>query len=385
VTEIVDTRFHSLFARSQARLDLPRGLHLLGGVEYTGILYRGDDRHQANVDLTDPAGEFAQLDEFRTYGPVYEPILDRPVHRIGSYVQAVSGQLLGDAAELTAGARYDTLHFHYDEVDEPARSSREGSFHQLSPRVGLVVRPHRSLRLKAMAGRSFRTPTIIELFLSNSWSGATDPEALEPESSRTYELAVDWAPASWARLRANVLHVDQKNTIDFDNATGLLRNILSNRRGGGEVEALVERRVGPMEVSGFASYSYARLLDEEVLDPALTPSSSLVWSPGHMLKGGLRANDSWYGGSLSGTWQGMVRRRSSDRMDPLFRTLRPPSVPAWLAINASLFVRPRGGIKVGLEGWNLLGSSGHLVAPNDHSFDYPIAPREILGVVELDL
>ncbi len=385
VTEVVNTSLHSLFGRGQVEIGLPRGATALGGVEYTGVLYGGDDRHLANAQLVDPSGEYPQLDDFRAQGDMYEPIRDRPVHRIGVYGQAVSGRLLGERVELTLGGRYDDLFYRYVDVASAERPVLSDSHQQLSPRAGLVVRPADSVRLKLMAAHAFRTPTVVELFASNSWTAASNPAVLRPETVTSYEAAVDWAPIAPVRLRASVFYIDHRHVIEYDAVDGLLENIFSNRRAGGELEVLAQTRLGGFSVDGFASASAVRLLDETVLNPELAPSDRLVWAPSHLAKAGARATAARFGGTATLYYQGIARRRASDRSDDMWNQLRPSSVPAWLTVGATLFYRPHPGIKLGLEGSNLFDTAGPIINRGPHSFDYRTPPREILGVVEIDL
>ena len=385
VTEAVDTSFDSYSARGQLELEVGRGATALAGVEYQGVLYGGDEQHYANADILDPSGEFPQLDDFRPLGPVYEPIVDRPVHRMSVYGQAVSGKLLGDYLELTAGARYDDLFYTYEDIADPSRPEVSDSQRQLSPRLGLVARPADSLRLKLMAGHAFRTPTIVELFAANSWTATSNPKQLRAETSDSYEAAVDWAPADAVRIRGNAFYVDHRDAIDYALVDGLLHNVLSSKRAGGELELVGQGKVGEVAIDGFASYSHARLLDETVHDELLTEEDRLSWSPSHMIKAGLRAATRRVGGTVSAYWQGTTRRRSSDSADEMWSAMRPADIAPWLTTNATLFVRPTEGLKLGVEGTNILGTGGRIIAPGSHSYDYRVAPREIMGVVEVKL
>jgi outer membrane receptor protein involved in Fe transport len=385
VTEMVDTAFRSLLARGQAEIGLGGGASLLGGLEYTGVLYEGDDSHQSNAMLVDPTGEYPQLDDFREQGDVYEPILDRPVHRVGAYAQAVSGELLGKRVELTLGARYDNLFYRYADLEAVDRPVLSDSHQQVSPRAGLVVRPSDTVRLKLMAGHSFRTPSIVELFSSNGWTASSNPKELRPETMTMYEAAADWAPLPPVRLRLNGFYIDHRHTIDYEVEGGLVKNIFSNRRVGAELELLAQTRFGRTALDGFASTTYVRLVDEEVLDPELDESDRLVWAPSHLAKSGARVSRGPFGGTATLYYQGKTRRRSSDRIEPMWNQLRPRDVPAWLSVAATAFYRPWAGVKVGVEATNLFDTAGPLINQGAHAFDYRTPPREVMAVVELDL
>jgi outer membrane receptor protein involved in Fe transport len=383
VTEVMAYDTQALFLRSQAQLDLDGGVGLLAGVEYSGLLYSGDDQHYANAQLVDETGAYPALDEYREHGSVYAPIEDRPVHKMGMYAQAVSGKLLGERLELTLGARGDVLAYRH-QVQGIAESEAIG---EISPRAGLVWRAHDTARFKLMAGRAYRTPTISELFATNTWSSNSNPHTLEAERATTLELAADWAPASPVRLRGNAFFIDHDNVVDYvlTDSVFTIENVYSDRRAGAEAEAIVEKKLGPVHLDAFASYSYVRLIDEEVNDPMIGESEVLVWSPSHMIKGGVRASSKRIGGTLLAYAQSKTRRRTSDRMDESFRDARPFDLPGWFNLDASLFVRARDGIRLGVEAHNLLGTAGGLVAPGAHSFDYRMPATDVLGTLGIDL
>ena len=385
VTEAVDTHFDGALVRGQAEVSAGRGATLLGGVEYGGVFYGGDRAHYANAQLVDPDGEYPPLDEFAPLGPTFEPILDRPVHRVGVYSQAVSGRMLGRRVELTVGARFDDLFYRYQDVTDPERPVVSDSQRQFSPRAGLVVRPSESVRLKLLAGHAFRTPNIVELFSANSWTASASPSALRPETTTSYEAAVDWAPAAALRVRGNAFYIDHRDSMDYAPTDGVISNIFSNRRAGGELELLGEARVGPLTVDGFASYSHVRLVDETVLAPEWTRARTLVWAPRNLVKSGLRVNHRRFGFTATAYYQGKTRRRASDRTEELWNPLRPHDVPGWISTSATLFVRPHPGVKLGIEGKNIFNVRGPIISPQAHAFDYRIPPRQLLGVIEIDL
>jgi vitamin B12 transporter len=80
----------------------------------------------------------------------------------------------------------------------------------LSPRAGLVWAARSDLRLRASWGEGFRAPALGELFYP--FSG--NPE-LEPEESRSFELAVDYQPGAFAFSLA-AFDNRQTNLIDYD-------------------------------------------------------------------------------------------------------------------------------------------------------------------------
>lgn len=121
--------------------------------------------------------------------------------------------------EFTAGARYD-------------RYSDFGG--TLNPRLALVWQTTERLTTKLMYGRAFRAPSFLELYTLTS---ATRPNPdLDPERSRTWDLAFSWAAAPNLRLGVTLFHFAQSDLISLD-AANQYQNIGNNRTRGIELEA----------------------------------------------------------------------------------------------------------------------------------------------------
>ncbi len=173
-----------------------------------------------------------------------------------------------------------------------------------------------------------------------------------------------------------------RNQIDYTVTD--LRNRLSDRRWGLESEVIAEHQLRCYRLDGYASYSMTRLISEQIQDPDLAPASTLVWFPGHLIKLGARAASPRWGGSIQGYYQSRTRRRASDRATPAFADLRPHDVPGFATLGATAWWNVGQGARVGLDGKNLLGSRGRMIATDDVGFDYRIGGREVMVNLDLD-
>ncbi|HTE53511.1 MAG TPA: TonB-dependent receptor [Kofleriaceae bacterium] len=381
VTEQLVTDLERLFMRSQVSLDLGRKASFLAGAEYAVTFYNGDDVHSSNANLghgDEPFGEFREL------GAMYQPIVDRPVTRVAAFGQLVSGSWLGEKLELTAGARYDGLIYDYVPMTAPDGPAVSDGFHEVSPRIGLVATPTDWLALKAMAGRAFRTPAIIELFASNTWSAGANPTTLQPERDTTYEVAMDLSPRDWLRWRSNGFYSHRENHISYaDGVSDILTNLYSNERVGVESELLGEVEVGKNRVGAHASVSYVKLVDEETLNPQVAASKELVNAPALLVKAGARFSRGRVTLSGEAYAQGPTRRRASALVTPAFREVRPDEVPSFINFDAAAFVQVAGGLRLGATATNLLDRRSRVIAPFDTGFDFRVDPRRIFVVLEL--
>jgi iron complex outermembrane receptor protein len=316
---------------------------------------------------------------------MYQPIVDRPVHLLAGFGQLISGEWLGDRLEITGGLRYDGLIYDYVPMDDPSGPSIADSFHEVSPRVGVVALPADWLAFKALAGRAFRTPAVIELFAANTWTAGANIDNLEPERDTTYELAADVRPHDGLRWRSNGFYSRRENHISFaDGVSDTLLNLYTNDRIGAESELLAEVQTGAGRIEGHTSGSYVKLVDEESLHPEVAAGTSLSNAPALLFKAGAR----WVGSrttvSAQAYVQGPTRRRASAMMTPEFREVRPDTVPALATVDAGASYGLTGGLRFGASVTNLLDNRARLVAPYDTGFDYRMDPRRIFVTLELN-
>lgn len=383
VTEELITDLERAFFRSQATVDLGSKASVLFGAEYAATLYGGDELHQANANLSSDAGE--PYPEFRPVGPMYQPIVDRPVHRLAGFGQLVSGEWLGDKLELTAGLRYDGLVYDYVPMAAPTGPATGGSFHEVSPRVGLVALPADWLAIKALAGRAFRTPAVIELFAANTWTAGATPDTLEPERDTTYELAMDMRPVEPLRWRSNAFYSRRENHISFaDGVSDVLLNLYSNDRVGVESELLGDLRTGAGRIEGHVNGSWVQLVDEESLHPDVAAGEHLANAPALLFKAGARWITSRATVSAQAYVQGETRRRASAMVTPEFRQVRPDAVPALATVDAGASYHLTDALRLGASIVNLLDNRARLIAPYDTGFDYRVDPRRIFFTLDLN-
>jgi len=126
---------------------------------------------------------------------------------------------LAEDWELTAGARYD----HYSDFGGA-----------LNPRLALVWQSTDRLVTKLMYGQAFRAPSYLELY---ALTAATKPNPkLDPERSRTWDLAFSYLVSKDLKLGLGLYRFAQSNIIGAD-ALNQFQNIGSYTTRGVELEA----------------------------------------------------------------------------------------------------------------------------------------------------
>ncbi|OJH34461.1 hypothetical protein BON30_43880 [Cystobacter ferrugineus] len=379
VTEVLGTALDELFGRAQLSGSVAEGLSLLGGVEYSATLYGGDSVHYATADLSDESRDPpAPLTPVRL-GPVYESILGEPLSNVGAYTQLAWNRLLALPLSLTMGLRYDLKFFHYRDLAQPGTPRRFKSYDQLSPRIALVFTPSPVFSLKFQGGRAFRAPAPGELFGSNTWILKANVEGMRPEQVTTFELNTDWSISPQLSWRGTLFHSRYENLIGFSDGN-VVDNLLSQTNVGVESEFLVEVDLGGIgRLSGFGNYTYVHLLE------GAGQSGGLTWAPAHQAKVGVSYQRERLSLALQGRYQGDVLRREEDRMNPLYRSLRPERVPAWFRLDANVRYQITSWAAAELEVSNLLDTENYLVRTYDLPFDYRMEGRRILGSLEVNL
>ncbi len=159
---------------------------------------------------------------------------------------------------LTAGVRYD----HYSDFGDTVNS-----------RFALVWETRPDLTAKLLYGEAFRPPSFNELFSKNNPAavGSTD---LDPETIRTWELALDYQRTPTQRWLLNLFCYQAEDLIAFraDPATGIAtaRNVLDLNGYGFEVETqwrLTE------DLQLLANFSFQRAKYEEDGQETLVPEA----------------------------------------------------------------------------------------------------------------
>jgi outer membrane receptor protein involved in Fe transport len=128
-------------------------------------------------------------------------------------------------------------------------------------------------------------------------------------------------------------------------------------------------------------------LDEQIEDPLIAPSRQLTWAPAHTLNLGLNWVGRGFNASAQGHFQGPVERRDSDfaTMSGAVSRYRPAQVAPWFTVDARITYRFTNWVRLGVQGSNLLNSSGRLVKNNNFPFDYAIQGLRVLGILEIDV
>jgi len=384
VTEVLSFATEELFARAQASLRIGEKAVLLGGIETSVFLYGGDSSHFANADLENKAGGYPASETPVQLGPSYEPVLNHPVWTVSPYSQLTLTRLFDQPLSLTAGVRFDSKFFNYKDLESGEQRSK--SFQHLSPRLALVLTPLAGVSLKAQASKAFRAPSSVELFAAHTWSESANLEGLRPEKITTVEAGLDVAISPRLTVRLNVFNTRYENTLFYGSESKIV-NLLSHRVAGLETELLGELPLGAVgTLSGFANHTYVKLLSESSGDPTLgSARGRLAWAPEHSAKAGVAFRAGSLTLSLQGIYQGEVRRRDADSVDPTFAAARPGSVAPWTSFDLAARYRLPHAVTLSVRATNLLDTAGYLVKGGSFPFDYRTDGRQVFGSVELDL
>lgn len=142
--------------------------------------------------------------------------------------------------EVSAGVRYDVVHFAVD-ADFPPDAADSGSrtFDALSPAGGVVWSPAHGLSLFANAGTAFQVPTTTEL--ANPDGAGFNPD-LEPQTALSFELG-GRIERSDLSAGAALYHIDIRDELiafESDSGRTAFRNAGRSRRYGLELDGSVE-------------------------------------------------------------------------------------------------------------------------------------------------
>ncbi|GLH72092.1 hypothetical protein GETHLI_05940 [Geothrix limicola] len=378
LTEILKTSADELFFRAQATLKWGESGSVVGGVEVNRFTYDGDRAHYSNVDLN-TNGSF-------TASPDGSPIPLKgflqwtqrdPVLRTAAYLQAATGRILNGVLDVTAGLRYDKQSSDYNALDQPSPTpgtyvQNKLEYSKVSPRLGLVFHAGDDYSFKVLVGRAFRTPSPAETFGANTYALASNIHQLQPETSDSVELASDWIISKNLNWRINAYQAKMKNLIGYSVANAnLSTNLYTLTTRGLETELLWASGAW----SGYGNLSYAKRVDETILDPTIQSSGDVTWLPSETANVGV----SWKRENLSLSaavhYQGKVLRRSSDNNVPLFAAQRPESVDPWTSANLRVAYRFGPAVEVELGASNAFDQKGYLAKNFQFPFDYRIDPR----------
>ncbi|MCC6274875.1 MAG: TonB-dependent receptor [Leptospiraceae bacterium] len=411
VTEYLKTGAKDVFLRGQLTYLFGNGGSILAGVEGNRFKYDGDKEHFSNISLSDPVNYYPPYEEnaFAKQGPWLEWIKKKPVDKGAAFGQIVSGKILYNKLELTAGVRYDetvtkfrgidqkyaadtgiTIEKPYDQfVGPPLITNEKRIFRRTSPRLGAVVFITKNLNLKLMGGRAFREPSITELFGANTFSLASNPRKLKPEIIQTSEVGLDYLLNQYINIRGNYFRTRFENQIAYSvQNNNLSTNIYTLVTHGAEGEILFHYK----EFSGFANATYMERQNELIQDKTISEDKKqMTWAPSRRYNVGVRANFQKISASLSVERQGQVYRKTSDLgqvdtltgigpIDPAtgelisyqnkFPNYRQKNVPSWTNVNTRIIYKLKEEMQFGFFVSNLLNTHQTLIKNNNYPFDY---------------
>jgi iron complex outermembrane receptor protein len=204
-------------------------------------------------------------------------------------------------------------------------SSRDAS--AFSPKAALVYQPFEATTLRASVGRSFRPPTVYELYSIWIYRGVTtmaDPN-LEPEKTISWDAGIE--QRLWRGAKVGITYFENRMEDLIYNQT--VSDTLIQRTNVGEaeskgVELEIEQRLGEA-VRLFANYTYT---DSKVTENAADPDvvgKQLVQVPERMFNfGGDFSSGPW---TVSASGHYMSKRYryddNSDTQDDVYTSYDP--------------------------------------------------------------
>lgn len=410
VNEYLRTGAQDIFGRTQFTLLLPLQSNLLAGFEGSVFYYSGDEEHYGNSDPDNAFYPFLNSQGHPNVGagdenttrpnkPWFDYVINRPVYRGAGYTQVNSGRLFSKYAQLTLGARYDTLNFTYRDIAETNIPDVKKTFSQISPRAALVLMPFDSYALKFLAGKAFRDPAPAEMFGAHTWSLASNIKKLKPETVTTGEVVSQWDISKSIQWNLSSYYTKFENQIVYSEAAvNQSTNVYTLTTAGGESELLLRYT----SWRAFMNYSFAKRMAETVNDFLVTSSpETLTWAPAHTAKIGFTFENPHFLFSTTAMYQHEVLRRSSDLEENPdlsqapsgftlanrsgYKNLRSTSIPSWIEVTARLVWYMNDSANLGMEIKNALGQKQYLLKNNMHPFDYQRNERSIYGYLRISI
>ncbi len=182
---------------------------------------------------------------------------------------------MGQRTRLSVGGRYDRLADRLTPQGVDAARSGDITHEAFSPKLGVTVQVARRTSAHASVGRSFKAPTLHQLFDQRAFPVPFPPFAirssstsLRPATGTNVEAGGTHALLLGARsvlsFTFSAYEMRMRNEIDFDVATLSYGNIAQSRHRGVEAGT---RLTGPGSLTGFVSYTVqAATLDGGVND-----------------------------------------------------------------------------------------------------------------------
>lgn len=213
------------------------------------------------------------------------------VDQAGAYAQAQWD--ITQAFSLSGGLRYTRVKFnsedHFVSASNPDDSGSV-THSAWTPTVGAVYKLTPTINLYANAGRSFETPTFIEL--AYQAAPASGPNfALQPSKSNQYEIGLKAYVANDIRVNLALFQIDTSDEIVINTNAGgrsTYQNAGDTRRRG--LELAIDGPLG----AGFNGYLAATWLDAQFRDsfstcggvsPPCNPASQIAVDAGNTIPG----------------------------------------------------------------------------------------------------
>jgi iron complex outermembrane receptor protein len=381
LSENLNTSSDELFARAQFTWKWGKDGSVVGGFEGSRFAYNGDHAHFSNVNINFD-GDFNPVEDGRPIplGGFLQWTEGHPVLRTALYLQGATGRILNGRVAITAGLRYDKQDSDFNELDRPRGSSGafttgKLAYSKVSPRLGLVFHQGETYTLKFLVGRAFRTPSPSETFGANTYALASNIRQIQPETSDSLELASDWILNKHVDWRINFYQSKMKNLIGYSlTNANLSTNLYNLTTRGFETEVLWSFGAW----SGYGNLSFAKRVDEDIVDPTIHAETDITWVPSRTANVGVAWKTEKLGVSLALHYQGEVRRRTSDlSLPPSPFAARSATVAPWTSANLRFSYHPHKSVEFELGLSNALDSKGYLAKNFQNPFDYRTDPRSL--------
>jgi iron complex outermembrane recepter protein len=213
------------------------------------------------------------------------------VYQTGAYAQ-VEWKSLSNVS-LTGGLRYTRVNFDSEDrfLTDPGGDNSGSARHSAwTPVIGAVWKLSPSLNLYANAGRSFETPTSIEIAFRPDGAAGMNFE-LQPSKSSHYEVGVKAFVGGETRINLSAFQIEGSNEIVVaTNASGrtTYQNAGDTQRRG--LELAIESSLG----SGFSGYLSATWLEAKFTEgfsscggvtPPCLPANQVAVDSGNRIPG----------------------------------------------------------------------------------------------------
>ena len=251
------------------------------------------------------------------------------VYQAGAYAQAQWD--VSQALSLSGGLRYTRVSFssedHFVTATNP-NDSGQAKHSAWTPTVGAVYKLTPTINLYANAGRSFETPTFIELAYQPAPASGLN-FALRPSKSNQYEIGVKAYVANDVKLNLALFKIDTSNEIVINTNAGgraTYQNAGDTERRG--IELAIDGPLG----AGFNGYLAATWIDAKFRDgfsscggvtPPCNAASQIAVNSGNTIPGiprySIYGELAWvyqplgFSAALEGRWNGKAEVNDANR------------------------------------------------------------------------